>query len=303
MRDNMATLPIHPLADRFPMLPDDEQAELADDIKAHGLLHPIMLDAAGATVVDGRCRLRACKIAGVEPRYERLKDDQDAVAYIVSANLQRRNLTVSQRAMFYALASPEPEKGGRGHKASGHRTVSKQRVSEARALLRMDAPDLVDKVIAGDLSVEAAYGEAEGRKAPSTSDVDWVEIDRATEPKGAQQQFHDRTALLGGIASVASHQALAQGAAIPNHDAPALPIGELPTLATPAPRLTPEIGGAKTFVTGQDASFIFDAQIELCLTLLNNLKEAFIAAVPLERRLRAARRFLTKLQIDQMNVG
>ena len=39
----------------------------AADIKANGLVHPIMLDVDGKILVDGRNRLKACEIAGVEP--------------------------------------------------------------------------------------------------------------------------------------------------------------------------------------------------------------------------------------------
>ena len=48
------------------MLADDELDELAADIKARGLLQPIVLDAEGR-VLDGRNRLAACKKAGVKP--------------------------------------------------------------------------------------------------------------------------------------------------------------------------------------------------------------------------------------------
>jgi hypothetical protein len=43
-------------------------------------------------IVDGRNRLAACKIADVKPTFEKL-NGQDPLAYIVSANLARRNLT------------------------------------------------------------------------------------------------------------------------------------------------------------------------------------------------------------------
>jgi hypothetical protein len=40
----------------------------------------------------------------------------DPIPFIVSANLERRNLTKGQRAMAMAMIYPEPEKGGRGKK-------------------------------------------------------------------------------------------------------------------------------------------------------------------------------------------
>jgi hypothetical protein len=76
--------------------------ELADDIKANGLIHPIVLDAEG-TLIDGRNRLRACELAGVAPAFTAL-GDHDPVAYILSPNVNRRHLTAGQRAMAAARA-------------------------------------------------------------------------------------------------------------------------------------------------------------------------------------------------------
>jgi hypothetical protein len=60
--------PSHPAADRFPLLAGDDLAELAEDIRANGLLEPIWLwnevDVC-LWLLDGRNRVAACKIAGV----------------------------------------------------------------------------------------------------------------------------------------------------------------------------------------------------------------------------------------------
>ena len=61
---------IHLRAEMFPMMPEEELAELAEDIRENGLIHPIMLDTDGQ-VIDGRNRLAACKLAKVEPRFEK----------------------------------------------------------------------------------------------------------------------------------------------------------------------------------------------------------------------------------------
>jgi ParB-like chromosome segregation protein Spo0J len=60
------THPVHPIADLFPMMTDEELANLAADIKANGLIHPVVLDKNGV-LLDGRNRDRACQIAGIEP--------------------------------------------------------------------------------------------------------------------------------------------------------------------------------------------------------------------------------------------
>ncbi len=66
-------------------------------------------------LIDGRNRREACKLAGVEPR-TRVLSGEDPTAYVLSANVHRRNLTPGQRAMAMAMLYPKPEKGGRGKK-------------------------------------------------------------------------------------------------------------------------------------------------------------------------------------------
>ena len=60
---NIFDLPVHPSADIFPMISDDELQELADDIKANGLIHPVVIK--NNVLIDGRNRLAACKLAGI----------------------------------------------------------------------------------------------------------------------------------------------------------------------------------------------------------------------------------------------
>src|SRR3954463_16573273 len=93
---------VHPAAAVFPMMSEDELNELAADIEAHGLLHPIVLDYDGEVLIDGRNRLEACYRAGVEPQFRRLNGEDDHLAFIASANLNRRHMTKSQQAIARA---------------------------------------------------------------------------------------------------------------------------------------------------------------------------------------------------------
>ena len=150
---------IHESADVFPMLPEDELQELAVDIKTNGLIHPIVLDDAG-TLIDGGNRLAACRIAGVEPTYASL-NGSDPVAYILSANIARRNLTKGQRAMAVAkLLLSSNGSQAEGAQSSG---VSQQRVSQANTVIR-NAPELADAVMAGTMPLNDAYAQARQRK-------------------------------------------------------------------------------------------------------------------------------------------
>jgi ParB-like chromosome segregation protein Spo0J len=153
----MKTLKVHPAADLFPMLPEEELADLADDIKTNGLQHPIVLDNMGV-LIDGRNRLAACKLAGVDPLFETMSGD--ALQYIHSTNIKRRHLSKGQQAMLTAMLFPEPEKGGRGKKAENSKEslgFSVMRLSQARAVLQHSealAKDIIQGIARFDDAVD-----------------------------------------------------------------------------------------------------------------------------------------------------
>ncbi len=156
---------IHAAANVFPMLPEDELAELAADIKANGLIHPIVLDKDG-TLVDGRNREAACRLAGVEPRYESL-NGHDPVTFVLSANVNRRNLTKGQRAMAVARMNRMTTKLSLREVANRH-DVNRERVRQADAVLD-HAEELADAVMAGTVPLNEAYAEARQRKEAKES--------------------------------------------------------------------------------------------------------------------------------------
>jgi hypothetical protein len=102
---------VHPLAELFPPLAPDDLAALAADIRANGLLHPIVIDANGR-LIDGRMRLAACEQAGVEPTFTRLSSQDDPETLIWSANTKRRQMTKSQIAMIAAAGLSKKPRAG-----------------------------------------------------------------------------------------------------------------------------------------------------------------------------------------------
>lgn len=148
---------IHPVADLFPMLADDELRELAEDIKARGLLQPIVLDAQGA-VLDGRNRLAACKLADVEPIFETYQGD-DADGYALAVNVARRHMTQGQRAIVVAKFLDSKKYGEQGGVASTH-GISSSHLSQAK-LVQEVAPELAAQVLSGTKTFDAAHKEAQ----------------------------------------------------------------------------------------------------------------------------------------------
>jgi hypothetical protein len=93
---------VHPIANIFPMMSDEEFAGLKADIEANGVRDDIVFQ--NGLLIDGRNRMAACIALGIEweGHAAELDPDTNAVAYIVSHNIHRRHLTESQRAMIAA---------------------------------------------------------------------------------------------------------------------------------------------------------------------------------------------------------
>lgn len=155
----------HPVADLFPMLADDELQELVDDIKRRGLIQPIVLDPQGR-VLDGRNRLAACELAGVEPAFETYEGD-DPDGYALAVNIARRHLTTGARAIIAAKAA---RLNGRGHQAEAAKSADLHitRITEANLVLDWCDATVIRDVLAGTKPLSKAVEEARQLKREDT---------------------------------------------------------------------------------------------------------------------------------------
>ncbi|MFD3997419.1 ParB/RepB/Spo0J family partition protein [Streptomyces sp. NPDC058583] len=193
----------HPTATLFPMLDEDELQALVDDIRKRGQLHPIVVDEHGR-LLDGRNRLRACKIAGVQPQIARYEGD-DPAGYALSVNIRRRSLTKGQAAMIAAKACSFSEQDPRSKTERSARSISEKagvslgRVGQANTILR-HAPDLVDSVVSGAMGIDEAYKTARENKAQADSVESQLARLRAEDPELADRVVEGDLTLQGAWA-------------------------------------------------------------------------------------------------------
>lgn len=159
----------------WPLSP--RRPRLRDDIKAHGLLRPIV--EYEGMILDGCHRWRACAELGIEPATEHFAGD-DPAHYVYSVNVAHRHLTKGQIAIAAAKLKdhyaeeararmaagggdrksgpvnlPDPiQNQGDAREAAGKAFgVSGKSVDQAETILKRGAPELVDKVERGEVSI------------------------------------------------------------------------------------------------------------------------------------------------------
>src|SRR6516164_7518423 len=158
-------LPHHPLAEIFPLMEGEEFDALVKDIEDNGLREPIWLYED--KILDGRNRYRAVvkakKQYGLKEENFRTYNGSDPLGFVVSANLHRRHLTESQRALIAArivttkLGDNQFNKPGISNKqAAVMLGVSVATVKTAKKVAQKAAPEINQLVQKGELRLGAA---------------------------------------------------------------------------------------------------------------------------------------------------
>lgn len=164
----MTELEFHPVANLFPLMKGGQYDDLKDDIGKNGLIEPIWIHKDGR-IIDGRNRYIACCDLGINPIYRKYEgDDAGLVKFVVSLNLKRRHLDESQRGMVAKKIANMPL-GGSVYRSANLPTdkvsqadaaellnVSERTLRSAGVVLDHGAPELVDAVESGEVSVSAA---------------------------------------------------------------------------------------------------------------------------------------------------
>jgi hypothetical protein len=171
-------LEFHPLRCSF-LVTGSEFDALVEDIRRNGVLEPVVLH--DGKILDGRNRCRAAEAAGC-PYPTKPYDGGDPLGYVVSANIHRRHLNETQRAvlalsierheaeaaaqrMLAGKRNPEePVPQGRARDiAAAAVGISGRTLSVVKAVVK-EAPDLLPALTDGKLLAKQALREVNTRK-------------------------------------------------------------------------------------------------------------------------------------------
>ena len=151
----------HPIANLFPLMEGEQYDTLVDDIRDNGLAQPIV--EFEDLILDGRNRFNACLQAEVTPHFVAY-DGTDPISFVLSANLHRRHLGESQRAMVAVRLATMRQ--GRPENASNEAftqpaaakllNVSRSTLQRAAIVRDNAAPALVARVERGEMPVSLA---------------------------------------------------------------------------------------------------------------------------------------------------
>jgi len=138
--------------------PEEELEELAESIKAHGVIQPIVVRPGPEgryVLITGERRMRASKLAGKEkiPAIVRHVSDQQAAEMTVIENLQRQDLNCMEQASAFAKLSQDFKMT---QEQIGERVgLSRESVSNYMRLLRLP-PNVKQYLSVGQLGFSEA---------------------------------------------------------------------------------------------------------------------------------------------------
>lgn len=180
---------VHPACEAVPAISDDDYAALLQSIRVGGLAHEVVLTKDGQ-LLDGRNRLCACYEANQEIRFERTGVEPWQYSY--DTNIARRHLTTFAKCSFadawreHEAAEAKKRQGTRTdldptsakrftevQRASdkiGERVgVSGRSVDKFRDVKEYAPPEVKQKAMAGEITLEEAHREAKKVKQQAQS--------------------------------------------------------------------------------------------------------------------------------------
>jgi len=162
-------------------------AELANDIAENGQREPIQL--LGGQVIDGRNRLKACEIAGIDPRFEDIDAATNPWEFVWSLNGQRRDLTTDQRYLIWKQCA-ESGTEWLAERLLAQNEANEKRVQAAKEQHKVSNPRAGEKkedygsVTNGHTTIRQPKRTSEAKAAAAgvgvktANDNDWLKLHR-----------------------------------------------------------------------------------------------------------------------------
>jgi len=125
---------VHEAANLLPMMSETELASLVENIRRHGQIEPGAL--LNGKLLDARNRGKACERLGIELKVRELPPDTNPWDYVVSANVERRELDQYRKAAIRlaCLTKSDAWIAEREAKAKAANEARSKSVSEARSI-------------------------------------------------------------------------------------------------------------------------------------------------------------------------
>jgi hypothetical protein len=206
-------LEFHPMVNHFPLLEGEEYEALKQDIQKNNRCFE-SIKLYQKKILDGRNRYKICTELGVNFTKKDLPDSTDPLAFVLSANLHRRHLTKSQRAVIALDFLPllesqakerqqsrlkkgetlsdrpildERDKGRSDAQAAKALCISHSYVADIKAISKKK-PDLIDRIRRGEITIQQGkriLKTQEDASDPKEQGQEQQEAEKAEERPGA----------------------------------------------------------------------------------------------------------------------
>ena len=106
---DVALSELHPFKNHpFKVLDDEKMAEMVESVKQYGILVPAIVrvcEEGGYELISGHRRHHAATLAGLETMPVMIKncDDDESTVIMVDANIQREDISISEKAKAYRM--------------------------------------------------------------------------------------------------------------------------------------------------------------------------------------------------------
>jgi hypothetical protein len=166
-------LRLHPLAHAIPQVSEKDFFELAADVKRHGVRNPIIV--FDGQVLDGRHRLAIASALKVPLRVMEFEGDETAARdEVISQNVQRRHLTIAQRALIVQeLFLPQAEAEAKARQGARTDLASATSTPDGAEVFEPDRAGAIERAAAesnGLATARTLQRMAPVRDAPQTQE-------------------------------------------------------------------------------------------------------------------------------------